>query len=89
MGARERESLTESSHLEWIAALCREAPGDPAGALANLRTRSDGVEMVMKFLFYDCRGLWIIVIKLISGTVQILDFYLHGLLFMGALLKFF
>lgn len=44
---------------------------DTAGVLANLRICSDCIQMVMKFLFYDGRCLWIIVIKLIRVTVQI------------------
>lgn len=88
-GAREQESLTESGNWEWFAVLCCEAPRHSWCVLANLRICGNCIEMVMKFLLYDCRCLWIIIIKLISVTVQIWDFYLLGLLFMGALLKSF
>lgn len=70
MRAREQESLQRV--VIWNELLfCVVKHQDTAGILANLRICSDCIEMVMKFLFYDCRCLWIIIIKLISVTVQI------------------
>jgi len=39
---------------------------DTAGVLVNLRICINCIEMIMKFLFYDCRCWWIIAIKRIS-----------------------
>lgn len=80
-GAREQESLTERAVIWNELLFCVRSTRHSWCVLANLRICSDCIGMVMKFLFYDCRCLWIIVIKLISNSTNMRFLFTWSLIY--------